>query len=183
MGAYAFGQMLKRFARRWTCVILYLDQRETEVFRFEYDEAREIVAGAIVRYQSPQPPNPNESCAWCANFYECPAQLELAGQALALGPEALAWPEILADPARLGRFLDGVRALERFAKEGRTKAREYFFQQTLVPGYTLAKGKRFWTLGTEMLLNLLCRGDELTVRKALRTAVELNGPIPRETYC
>ena len=182
MAAYALGQMELRFAVNWTCAVLYLDEEQTEFFRFSLEEAGAIVAQSRAAYDMPGPPVINESCAWCANFFKCPTQLTLAGQALRLGDSALAWPKILEDPERLSRFLLGVKALERFGKEGRERAREYFFQKVDVPGFVLSGGKRSWSLPVETLLLLLSQGDEAQIRAALRTALEIQGDMNREQY-
>ena len=182
MAAYAYGQMEMRFAVSWTCAVLYLDEQQTEFFRFTIDEARAIVAESIALYDIPGPPAINESCAWCANFYDCPAQLTLAGQALRLGENHLLWPEILKDPERLSRFLLGVKALERFGKEARERAREFFFQKIDVPGFALLNGRRTYHLPVETLLLLLSKGDDIQVREALKAAVEIHGDMNREQY-
>jgi hypothetical protein len=182
MAAYGLGQMEKRFAENWTCAVLYLDEQETEFFRFTLTEAAAIVAESRAAYDMPGPPVINESCAWCGNFLKCPTQLTLAGQALRLGENPLLWPEILADPERLSRFLLGVKALERFGKEGRERAREYFFQKVDVPGFALLNGRRTYSLPVETLLFLLSKGDDMQIREALRTAVEVHGEMNREQY-
>jgi hypothetical protein len=184
MAAYGLGQMDKNFAPEWTCVVLYLDEQETETFRYGYDEAYAIVAESVAAYDTPGRPVINESCSWCANFYDCPVQRDLAARALTIPDVAdLAWNTILDDPALLGRFLDGARALDHFTREAKHRAREYFFQKVKVPGYSLQKGKPSYTVPAEYLLNQLSAGgDELAVRKALRTAVEIMGPISKKDY-
>jgi hypothetical protein len=182
MAAYAYGQMENRFAISWTCVILYLDEGETEFFRFSFEEARAIVEESRSVYDTPVAPVINESCGWCANFYRCPTQLAVAGRALQIAEDALWWPEILQDPERLSRFLLGVKALERFGKEGREKAREFFFQKTEVPGFILVNGKRSWALPVETLLLLLSKGDDIQVREALRIALGIQGDMSKENY-
>jgi hypothetical protein len=108
--------------------------------------------------------------------------LAVAGKALQMSEDALLWPDVLQDPQRLSKFLQGVRALEKFGKEGREKAREYFFQQTDVPGFMLVNGRRISTLQVETLLLLVSKGDETQVREALRIAVEIQGDMSKESY-
>jgi hypothetical protein len=182
MAAYALGQMRLRFAVNWTCAVLYLDEEETEIFRFTEAEADAIVAESRAGYDAPGAPRLNESCSWCANFYECPTQLTLAGEALANSSDALNWPGLLNNPERLSRFVQGCKALEPFEKEARNRIREYLLSRAEVPGFTLVNGKRSWRMEIETLLLLLSRGDELTVRKALRTALQIWGDMPKEKY-
>ena len=182
MAMYALGQMTARFALQWTCVILFLDDQESEFHRFNMEEAHRLVLESRMAYDVPDAPKINESCNWCANFFECPRQLELAGRALAIGDNALDWPGIIADPNKLGQFLLGVSALKEFDREGRERAREFFFQNVEVPGFRLSNGKRTWSLPLETLFLILSQGDDIQVRKALRTAVEVHGAMSKEQY-
>jgi hypothetical protein len=160
MAAYALGRMLTHFAPEWTAVVLFYDQEETEFFRFEYEEALVILKESQQKYGNPSPPVPNESCNWCANFYGCPAQLELAGRALVLPQEALGWEQIKESPELLGKFLLGVKALEKFAKDAREVGRQFFFQKIPVPGFRLINGRRSWSMPIETLLQELRNKEE-----------------------
>jgi hypothetical protein len=160
MAAYALGRMLLHFCREWTAAVLFYDQEETEFFRFEYEEALELLTESQAKYWNPGPPVINESCSWCANFYGCPTQLELAGRALTIPTEALAWDQIKESPELLSKFLLGVKALERFGKEGREIGRQFFFQKIAIPGFRLANGKRSWSMLPETLLQELRNQDQ-----------------------
>ena len=49
MAAYALGLMEMHFAGRWTCELLFCDQRQVVTHQFSYEEAFEIVNGVLAR--------------------------------------------------------------------------------------------------------------------------------------
>jgi hypothetical protein len=163
-------------------VVLFIDEEETEFFRFSFEEANQMVMDSRIAYDVPAPPRVNESCNWCANFFQCPRQLELAASALTVTGEALPWPEILAQPDRLSKFLLGVSALKEFEKTAREQARQFLFQKVAVPGFHLSNGKRSWSLPLDTLFLLLSSGDEAQMREAMRAALEVHGAMTREQY-
>jgi hypothetical protein len=178
--AYAYGAMIRYFSSSWTCVCIFCDQEETTWHRFTLTEAREIVEAAIERYQHPEPPSPNEFCAWCANYNECPAIRELAGKALIVPEGALDFDAIKEDPELLGKFLAGCHALKKYEEEARATAREWLLKERPVPYFSLTKGRRSYYVPVETVL-FACESAELPL-DALKTVIKLAGPISKDQY-
>jgi CRISPR/Cas system-associated exonuclease Cas4 (RecB family) len=122
--AYALGLMDRYFTDYWTVFLLYCDQRETQRLVFTYEGAKQLIEQARAEYDHPQKPTVNEFCSWCANFERCPTQRELAGAALTVVETAIDFDPILADPQKLGRFLDGCKAIEEFQERAKKHAKE-----------------------------------------------------------
>jgi hypothetical protein len=178
--AYAYGAMNRYFSSSWTCVCIFCDQEETTWHRFTLTEAREIVEAAIQRYHDPEPPSPNEFCAWCANYSVCPAIRELAGKALIVPEGALDFEAVKADPDLLGKFLAGCYALKKYEEEARSAAREWLLKERQVPYFSLNKGRRSYYVPVETVL-FACKSAEHPL-EALEAAIRLAGPISKDQY-
>ena len=120
--AYALGLMDRYFTDYWTVFLLFCDQREIQRLAFTYEGAKELIDQAREMYDHPQKPTVNEFCGWCANFERCPTQRELAGSALAVSEGAVDFAPILTDPQKLGRFLDGCKAIKEFKERAQKYA-------------------------------------------------------------
>jgi len=112
--AYALGLMDRYFTDYWTVFLLYCDQREMQRLAFTYEGAKQLIDQARAEYDHPQKPTVNEFCSWCANFERCPTQQKLAGSALAVIENEFEFERTKADPQKLGRFLDGCKAIKVF---------------------------------------------------------------------
>ena len=121
--AYALGLMDRYFTDYWTVFLLFCDQREIQRLAFTYEGAKELIDQAREMYDHPQKPTVNEFCGWCANFERCPTQRELAGSALAVSEGAIDFEPILTDPQKLGKFLDGCKAIEEFQERAKKYAK------------------------------------------------------------
>jgi len=144
--AYALGLMDRYFTDYWTVFLLYCDQRETQRLTFTYEEAKGLIEQARVEYDHPQKPTVNEFCSWCANFERCPTQRELAGSALAVSEAAIDFDPVLADPQKLGRFLDGCKAIEEFQERAKKHAKAEMLEGRIgAEGWKLVnkKGAKF----------------------------------------
>jgi hypothetical protein len=181
--AYSYGQMVKNFSLSWTAVCIYYDQQETTWHRFSFQEAQEIVQDCVTSYANPQPPTPNEFCSWCANFDRCPAQRELAGNALVVPEGAIDFEAVKADPELLGKFLAGCHAIEKYDKEAREAALGFMFQGKKVPFFSYSKGKRSFYVPAETMVYIATNGYEPAEALArLVTIVKAAGPCSKDTY-
>ena len=121
--AYAFGQMEINTANHWTVFVLYCDLREVDHWTFHYDNVHELIWTARNDYEAQGEPRVNEFCSWCANFEQCPTQHQLASSALALVGDEAQFERVKADPKKLGRFLEGCKAVRDFEERGKEHAK------------------------------------------------------------
>lgn len=146
MAAYALGLMGAHFASSWTAHLLFCDQREIETHRFTYDEAFAIVNQVVMSFTDPaKKPNPCEYCGWCAKADTCPARLALVAETLPVADPGFDFDAVLADPAKLGRFLAACAVVEDFRDRAKQIATERIKTGCDVPGWKLVtrKGTEF----------------------------------------
>jgi hypothetical protein len=121
--AYALGLMDRHFTNHWTAFILYCDLREIECLTFNYNQVDQIIERAKEEYNAPKEPTVNEFCGWCTNFEQCPTQRQLASSALAVVGDEDKFERVKADPQKLGKFLDGCKALKEFKERATEHAK------------------------------------------------------------
>lgn len=171
MAAYALGLMEMHFAERWTCELLFCDQRQVVSHRFTYAEAFEIVHGVLARVADPErKPELCEYCGWCAKAETCGARVEAAAQALEIAEpqnaahqgqlECTDFAGVLEDPERLGRFLSSCKVLDDFRERAETRARTLLEARgDAVPGWRLRKGGPIELVFPDDLARLVAAGN------------------------
>ncbi len=142
MAAYALALMQAHFASSWTAHLLFCDLREIETVRFTYEEAKETVAGVVAAFNDPgKKPVPCEYCAWCGKADTCAARLALLAGAVASADPGFDFDAVVADPAKLGRFLAACATAEEFGERARRIAIDRIRTGGTVPGWRLATRK------------------------------------------
>lgn len=143
--AYALGNMARTFATEWECVLLFCDQREVVHYRYTYEEADAWVKGIVQSATDPdRQPCANEYCAWCMKADTCVARTAPVVETLAVvetpgvSLEALK-AQIVADPERLGKFLQAAALFEDFLDEVKTAAKAHMETGVVVPGWKIQK--------------------------------------------
>jgi hypothetical protein len=171
MAAYALGLMEMHFASRWTCELLFCDQRQVVTHQFTYAEAFEIVTGVLVRAVDPErKPELCEYCGWCVKSQTCEARVEAAAKALEIATAqnqedqgVLARTDfegVLEDPERLGMFLSSCKVLDDFRDRAETRARELLEAGgDAVPGWRLRKGGPVELVFPDDLARLVAAGN------------------------
>lgn len=141
--AYALGNMERDFAQEWTVYMVFCDQREVVEYHFTYEQAKEIVTEVLAAVNDPaKVPTPCEYCSWCRKADTCVARTTPVTETLAVvespvfSLEALK-SEIVADPERLGMFLQKAAMFEDFVDEVKTAAKEQMATGVVVPGWKL----------------------------------------------
>ena len=170
MAAYALGLMEMHFAERWTCELLFCDQRQVVTHHFTYEEAQQIVEGILHKATAPErKPEPCEYCAWCAKTLSCTARRQAAVQALSVaGPadaaqessvQTFAFEAVLNEPASLGKFLSACKVLDDFRQKAEERARELLENNgEAVPGWRLRKGGSIDLVFADDLARLVLEG-------------------------
>jgi CRISPR/Cas system-associated exonuclease Cas4 (RecB family) len=140
MAAYALGLMEEHFVSEWTAYLLFCDQKQVVVHRFNYKQAQDIVNGIVEVAESPtKVPTVCEYCSWCAKVETCPPRMAAMEGSLATTQETFA--AILENPVRLGDFLEKAKVFEKFWDSAKEKARELLEAGAEVPGWKLQKGR------------------------------------------
>ena len=138
MAAYALGLMEQHFASEWTAYVLFCDQKEVVTQRFTFDEARRIVNKIAAKYRDPaKRPTPCDYCGWCAKEQTCEARLALAGNAVAVAEPGFDFELIVADNAKLGRFLSACSVLDDYREKAEAAAKERIQAGADVPGWKI----------------------------------------------
>jgi hypothetical protein len=163
--------MEMHFAGRWTCELLFCDQRQVVTHQFTYAEAFEIVTGVLVRAVDPErKPELGEYCGWCVKSQTCKARVEAAAKALEIATAQnqenqgrLARTDfegVLEDPERLGMFLSSCKVLDDFRDRAETRARELLEAGgDAVPGWRLRKGGPVELVFPDDLARLVAAGN------------------------
>lgn len=141
--AYALGNMERDFAQEWTTYMVFCDQREVVEYHFTYEQAEEIVNGVLEAVNDPaKQPTPCEYCNWCRMADTCVARTTPVTETLAvvespaLSLEAMK-AELVANPERLGKFLQASALFVDFIDEVKTAAKEQMATGVVVPGWKL----------------------------------------------
>jgi hypothetical protein len=171
MAAYALGLMEMHFADRWTCELLFCDQRQVVTHHFSYGEALLIVNGVLAQAADPErKPQLCEYCGWCAKAQTCEARVEAASHVLEIAvPDTLEirgqltapnFDAILDDPVGLGRFLSACKVLDDFRERAEARARELLETSgDAVPGWKLRKGGPVELVFPDDLARLVAAGS------------------------
>ena len=143
--AYALGNMARTFATEWECVLLFCDQREVVHYRYTYEEADAWVKGIVQSATDPnRQPCANEYCGWCVKADTCVARTAPVVETLAVvetpgvSLEALK-AQIVADPERLGKFLQAAAMFSDFYDEVKTAAKVDMEAGVEIPGWKLQR--------------------------------------------
>ena len=170
MAAYALGLMEMHFAERWTCELLFCDQKQVVTHQFTYEEAREIVDSVLQKASDPErKPEPCEYCSWCVKAQTCEARREAAATALSVvvpdtteqeaSLRPFAFEDVLNDPACLGRFLSACKVLDDFREKAEERARELLENSgAAVPGWRLRRGGAIELVFADDLARLVLEG-------------------------
>ncbi len=159
MAAYALGNMEAGFTDKWTCILLFCDQRTAIRHDFTFEQAKAIVDEIIKGYTDPnKEPTPCDYCGWCKLKNTCVALVQpivetkviVEKQRAETTLEALK-QEITATPERLSEFLKAAKVFEKelwdFAKD---EAKRRLKEGEQVPGWALqtSKGQEYFTADT-----------------------------------
>ncbi len=143
--AYALGNMARTFTTEWECVLLFCDQREVVHYRYTYEEADAWVKGIVESATDPnRQPCANEYCGWCMKADTCVARTAPVVDTLAVvetpgvSLEALK-AQIVADPERLGKFLQAAAMFSDFYDEVKTAAKVDMEAGVEIPGWKLQR--------------------------------------------
>lgn len=159
MAAYALGNMEAGFTDKWTCVLLFCDQRTAIRHDFTFVEAKAIVDEVIKGYTDPnKQPTPCDYCGWCKIKNTCVALVQpiVATKAIVeVDPVNTSLDElkkeITASPERLSKFLKAAKLFEKelwdYAKD---EAKRLLKEGKEVPGWVLqtSKGQEYFTADT-----------------------------------
>jgi hypothetical protein len=145
MAAYALGNMERTFGEHWTCCLLFCDQREFTRIEFSYATAKAVVDGVLEAVNDPNAqPTPCEYCNWCKKADTCRARTTPVVETLAVvetpgvSLEALK-AQIVADPERLGKFLQAAALFSDFYDEVKTAAKVDMEAGVEIPGWKLQR--------------------------------------------
>jgi len=141
--AYALGNMDRDYALEWTTYMVFCDQREVVDYHFTYEQASEILGDVLARVNDPaKQPTVCEYCNWCVKADKCVARTTPVSETLAvvespaLSLEAMK-AELVANPERLGKFLQAAAVFDDFVGEVKTAAKEQMATGVVVPGWKL----------------------------------------------
>jgi len=140
--AYSLGNMERDFAQEWTTYMVFCDQREVVEYHFTYEQAEEIVNGVLAAVADPaKVPTPCEYCNWCRKADTCVARTTPVTETLAVVESPVSLEamkaELVANPERLGKFLQAAAMFEDFVGEVKTAAKEQMATGVVVPGWKL----------------------------------------------
>lgn len=145
MAAYALGNMERSFNETWTCVLLFCDQREFNRIEFTYATAKAVVDGVLEAVNDPNAQaTPCEYCNWCKKADTCRARTTPVVETLAVvetpgvSLEALK-AQIVADPERLGKFLQAAALFSDFYDEVKSAAKVDMEAGVEIPGWKLQR--------------------------------------------
>jgi hypothetical protein len=133
MAAYCLGLMTEHLEMEWTYHLIFCDAEQTVSETLTFAQARDIVQGVIDNVGTA--PTPNDYCGWCAKSLTCSARVT------ALDVVDTRFDAVLADPDKLGLFLDKCRILDDFREAAADKAREILDAGGTIPGWRLQKGR------------------------------------------
>lgn len=140
--AYSLGNMERDFAQEWTTYMVFCDQREVVEYHFTYEQAEEIVNGVLAAVNDPaKVPTPCEYCNWCRKADTCAARTAPVVDTLAVVESSVSLEamksELVANPERLGKFLQASALFADFIDEVKTAAKEQMATGVVVPGWKL----------------------------------------------
>lgn len=177
MAAYALGNMNAYFVPKWTCVLLFADQKAEIVFEFTFEEAKAIVDEVLADFNDPDKvPTPCDYCCWCAKKNTCTALVRPIADSLEIieAPKLTLEDmkqQLVSNPARLGAFLAAANIFKKelwdFAKD---HAKSMMERGEEVPGWKLSKTK-----GGEVFDILAIVEAAVTTNATITEVVELMG--------
>ena len=140
--AYALGNMERDFAQEWTTYMVFCDQREVVEYHFTYEQAEQIVTEVLAAVNDPaKQPTPCDYCNWCKKSDICVARTTPVTETLAVVESSVSLEamksELVANPERLGKFLQASAMFEDFVDEVKTAAKEQMATGGVVPGWKL----------------------------------------------
>jgi hypothetical protein len=141
--AYGLGNMERTFTQKWTYFMLFCDQKEVVEYNFTYEKAEKVVTEVLAAVHNPSTkPTVSDYCGWCAKKDVCPARTVPVTETLAIvetpeiSLEAMK-SELVANPERLGKFLQAAAMFEDFVGEVKTAAKDQMATGVVVPGWKL----------------------------------------------
>lgn len=152
MAAYALGNLNRQFEEHfdpqllnestWTCVLLFCDQQEFNRIEFTYATAKAVVDGVLEAVNDPNTqPTPCEYCNWCRKADKCVARTTPVTETLAVVESSVSLEamkaELVANPERLGKFLQAAALFVDFIDDVKTAAKEQMATGEVVPGWKL----------------------------------------------
>jgi hypothetical protein len=140
--AYALGNMDRDFAQEWTTYMVFCDQREVVEYHFTYEQASELLGEVLAAVNDlAKVPTPCEYCNWCRKADTCVARTTPVTETLAVVESPVSLEamkaELVANPERLGKFLQAAAMFEDFVGEVKTAAKEQMATGVVVPGWKL----------------------------------------------
>jgi hypothetical protein len=147
------------FTDKWTCVLLFCDQRISIRHDFSFEQAKAIVDEVIKGYVDPnKKPTPCDYCGWCKVKETCVALVQpivltkriVEADQVQTSLEELK-KEITASPERLSKFLRDAKVFEKqlwdYAKD---EAKRLLKEGKEVPGWALQtqKGSEYFEAAT-----------------------------------
>ena len=193
MAAYALGLMEMYIADRWTCELLFCDQKQVVTHVFTYAEAFEIVNGVLVKATAPdRTPELCEYCGWCAKSQTCEARTAAATEALLVVDAAdstdgllsapFCFEQVLENTASLGAFLSACKVLDDFREAAEERARGLLERDGgAVPGWKLRKGSSGELVFADDLARLAATG-QVSIGGILEAHGTLSGRKFRELW-
>ena len=141
--AYSLGNMERDFAQEWTTYMVFCDQHEVVEYHFTYEQASELLGEVLAAVNDPaKVPTPCEYCSWCRKADTCVARTAPVADTLAVvespavSLEAMK-AELVANPERLGKFLQASALFVDFIDEVKTAAKDQMATGVVVPGWKL----------------------------------------------